>query len=259
MNFEHRFFVIWFLMAIPHSLVECDDNDITIFYNVYIPDDPDDSDRVIKKYDRAMWIVKEQLGCRENSIFPKAPLHYITVGKDIGELEDCNNCKRIKHYNNGNEIDTLSHLYEHCTIHQDEKVVYMHDKGSYHRTKENIRLRRLLNKAIFSEECLLLKTPLANNTTTSALRSEESECECNICSARFSPVPYHYMSGNMWVSECSYISKLMHPSNFTAAMDEMIRSASTEEFGNVYKSYREWKLALGRYAGEHWITSHPDR
>ena len=105
------------------------------------------------------------------------------MGKDNGELENCDDCRRIQHHDNGNEIDTLSSLYEYCTTHQSEKVAYLHNKGSFHATVENARLRIMLNKAVFSEECLLLKTP------TNALKNK-----CNICSSRFSPIPHHHVS-----------------------------------------------------------------
>ena len=153
--------------------IESKRDDITIFYNVYIPED----------HDHALNIVREQLQYRENSIYPLAPLYYMTIGKDIGKLENCTNCRKIHHHNIGNEIETLSSLYEYCATHQSEKVAYLHNKGSFHATVENARLRIMLNKAVFSEECLLLKTP------TNALKTK-----CNICSSRFSPIPHHHVS-----------------------------------------------------------------
>lgn len=201
-------------------------------------------------------IVKEQLQCRENSIYPRAALYYKTMGKDFGELENCDNCKRIQHHDNGNEIDTLSSLYEYCTTHQSEKVAYIHNKGSFHPSRVNDRFRHMLNRAVFSEECLLLKTPLDTTVTTNT-ESDKLKCECNICSARFSPIPYLYMSGNMWVSHCSYISKLIHPSKFASAMDGMVKSAPIEKFGNVSSS-RISQVGTGRCAAEHWVASHPD-
>ena len=62
----------------------------------------------------------------------------------------------------------------------------------------------------------------------------------------------------MWVSHCSYISKLIHPSNFTSAMNEMVQSAPIEKFGNV-SSYKHNRVGTDRCAAEHWVASHPDR
>jgi len=223
-------------------------DNIAIFYNVYIPN---------RGVQNAINIVNEQLEYRNKSIVSNAPLYYITIQKDIGELENCNNCQKISHYNKGTEIETLSHVYNYCTAHQDAKVVYMHNKGSWHYSQENNMFRNMLNKAIFSSECLHLKTPRA--ATASTLRSKGPSCECNICSARFSPIPYLYMSGNMWVSKCSYISKLMHPSKIEAAMNELTRSAPVEKFGNIVESSQPYELGIDRCSHEHWITSHPDR
>ena len=68
----------WIVLTILPFLVECNVDDITIFYNIYIPDDSD----------LALNIVKEQLEYRAKSIAHDAPLYYITIGKDIGELND---------------------------------------------------------------------------------------------------------------------------------------------------------------------------
>ena len=69
------------------------------------------------------------------------------------------------------------------------------------------------------------------------------------------------MSGNMWVSKCSYISKLMHPSKIEAAMNELelTRSAPVEKFGNIVESSQPYELGIDRCSHEHWITSHPNR
>ena len=238
--------ISWAYVNILPLLVESKNENITIFYNMYIPDHP-------RWTDHAIDIVKEQLEHRNNSIIPNAPLYYINIGKNIGELENCNNCEKIMHYDSGNEVETLSHLHDYCTIHKDAKVIYMHNKGSWHHSTVNNRFRNMLNRAIFSSECVNLKTP---RTT---LRSKGSRCKCNICSARFSPIPYLYMSGNMWVSECSYISKLMHPSKIEAAMTELFRSAPVKKFGNIVENSQPYELGIDRGSHEHWVTSHPDR
>ena len=234
--------ISWAYVNILPLLVESKNEDITIFYNMYIPDHP-------RWTDHAIDIVKEQLEHRNNSIIPNAPLYYINIGKNIGELENCNNCEKIMHYDSGNEVETLSHLHDYCTIHKDAKVIYMHNKGSFTISSLNDRFRNMLDKAIFSTECLFVNTP----------PSEESGCECNVCSARFSPIPYLYMSGNMWVAQCSYISKLIHPSKMESAMDELIRSVPVERFGNIAESSQPQEIGMGRFSHEHWVASHPDR
>ena len=225
---------LWFkhiVLCLLSLLVQATSDDIAIFYNVYIPPQRS-ADHAAKN------IVKEQLKQRDNSIVSNVPLYYVTIGRDIGEFENCSNCHRIKHYNEASEIETLSHLHEYCTTHQDEKVVYMHSKGSFHKGRHNDDFRHMLNKAIFSDDCLLLKTPPATNTT-----SAESSCKCNICSARFSPIPFHHMTGNMWVAECSYISKLMHPSKIRSTMNEMIVSFPKEKFSMLEKC-KDWETGV---------------
>lgn len=218
-----------------------DSTEVVIFYNAYFPEYPD----------LALDIVKEQLKYRENSTYPQAPLHYVTIGKDVGELENCENCRKLKHFNIGNETRTLSYLYRYCYNHQNETVAYIHNKGSFHENYRQGIFRRMLTKSVFSNECLLMKTPQTTKP------HEESTCKCNICSARFSPIPHLHTSGNMWVSKCSYVAKLIHPSLFQLAMHQMAKSAPIQKFGNV-SNVEEHIAGLGRYASEHWIHSHPD-
>ena len=152
MIFKYKY-VILLSYVYVHVLflsAESSNNDIVVFYNVYV----NDPDRVMK-------IVKEQLEHREKSIAQNAPLYYVTIGKDVGELKNCKSCKRIEHHDKGSEIVTLSHLYEYCTNHQDSKVVYMHNKGSFHFSKKNTMFRNMLNKGVLSSDCILLKTPRA--------------------------------------------------------------------------------------------------
>ena len=254
MVFNNKFlFLIWTCIDTLLSVAESNSDDIVIFYNIYIPNNNKPNP------DHAIDIVKEQLEYKEKSIIANAPLHYVTIGKDIGELENCNNCKKIKHINGGSEIDTLSHVHEYCTTYPDSKVLYMHNKGSFHGHLSNELLRKMLNKAIFSTDCLLLKTPNTITNTTSSLRSSEPGCKCNICSARFSPNPYLYMSGNMWVSQCSYISKLIHPSKIESEMYEMAKSAPVEKFGNILQENPPHFLGIQRCSHEHWVATHPNR
>ena len=134
-------YVTSFLACMKMWLVQSNADDIAIFYNIYIP--PRN-----RKF-RTLNIVKEQLEFRENSIAPNGPLYYVTIGKDIGKLENCNNCEKIKHYTSGDEVNTLSHLYEYCSTNQEAKVAYMHNKGSFHYSPTNTKFRNMLTKALF--------------------------------------------------------------------------------------------------------------
>lgn len=115
---------------LSHSVIESQIDDVAIFCNTSVPEN----------HDLALNIVKGQLKCRENSIYPRAPLHYMALDKDIGKLENCDNCKKMHHHNIGNEIKTLSSLYEYCSTRQSEQVAYIHKKGSFHPNLVNNRL-----------------------------------------------------------------------------------------------------------------------
>ena len=128
MNFCYKHIALCFLPL----LAQCSSDDIAIFYNIYIP---------YRASDNAVRIVKEQLEHRKDSNVANAKLYYVTIENDIGELENCDNCEKIMHLNVGSEVDTLSHVLNYCTINQDKKVIYMHNKGSFHRKACNEKLR----------------------------------------------------------------------------------------------------------------------
>ena len=126
-----------------------DENDVTIFYNIYIPD---------KWYskvsiDKVQSIIQEQLKSRASSIYPESTLNYITIGREMEKPLSCNNCSHIKHNSVGDEYHLLSKVHEFCKSnpHSHRKVAYIHNKGSYHPSRENDLLRRILTKVVFSE------------------------------------------------------------------------------------------------------------
>lgn len=114
----------------------------------------------------------------------------------------------------------------------------MHTKGSYHSYNgSNDVWRRFLMKAILSKPCFFTVMPKT----------------CNVCSARFSPLPYPHTSGNFFVSTCEYIRRLVPPCRFQAALDSMVAQAPVEPQPNR----NLWDLGLWRFAAEHWVHSHP--
>ena len=132
------------------------------------------------------------------------------------------------HRTGGNEVDTLQKLWEFCNNNsqnnlEQQMVVYLHSKGSFHPSEDNDNLRRFLTRGALSHECATLPH------------------NCTVCSSRMSPIPHSHTSGNMWLAKCSYIQQLLDPDTFVSAMGHKINAC----FGT------------GRYASEHWIHSHP--
>jgi len=112
----------------------------------------------------------------------------------------------IDHVESGSELVSLHKVWEHCQLVSDDQafdslVVYLHDKGSLHPNRRNDLMRQRITKGALSEAC-------ANLPDT-----------CNVCSMRFSPLPFPHVSGNMWLARCSYVKKLIAPSTFSKKMD----------------------------------------
>lgn len=183
------------------------------------------------------FIVDEQLSVlrQSHSAINRINVSYITVGHTM-ELSGCRQCRHLAHYEQGSEMLTLQHLFEHCRANLSKQVVYMHTKGSFHPTYPNTRLRHFLTKAIFSKECMVMPQT------------------CNVCSSRFSSLPHPHVPGNMWLATCEYISQLLPPSTFEAAMSAMVRKSRAAPV----PSRRPMEIGMHRYSAEHWLCSHPN-
>ena len=191
------------------------DSDIVpVFYNVYAK-----ADRISP----AVSIIKEQMA-------QVRPEHKVFV-RSIGAPVKVENTTTIRYDEEGDEIETLGLLWQHCRNHTNDKVVYIHNKGSLHPSPANDRLRRFLTRGALSKECLNLPS------------------SCNICSSCMSPLPHVHTSGNMWLARCEYVQKLVNPLEFDL---RMARTADAEKYVS-----EPWCVGLGRFAAEHWIHSHP--
>jgi len=223
-------------------------SDRAVFYNVFIPHEG-------KHRKSALKIVREQLQQLNQSRYMTShvKLNYNLIGPKNSTKVIQKFCKKytkvhcnlLQHYDEGDEGLTLDNLFNYCADNPTSIVTYMHDKGSFHPSDSNDRMRFMLTRAVFTEECQTLNPNV-----------------CNICSARFSFLPHMHFPGNIWTAHCSYIKKLIPPTKFPQAMQNMVNS--------VQKNYPEFNLdaleldtcpyrvGMGRFAYEHWATSHPD-
>jgi hypothetical protein len=176
-------------------------------------------------------------------------------------------CTQIAAVPQGDEGLSLQPLHDYCVAHQRDRVVYMHSKGTFTVNPHNDQLRTILMKAIMSKECIDLPT------------EEGDGSSCNTCSTRFQFFPFYHYSGNMWVADCNYISKLIPPKDFEPSKRRVIatmKNHTRQVNDNWYEtrldnrtSYkfkkgslswierRSW-MGTDRYASEHWLGSHPD-
>lgn len=114
-------------------------------------------------------------------------------------------------------------------------VIYLHSKGSFHANEENNHLRNLLTISALSNECYE-----GLNSMT-----------CNVCSARFSPLPLWHTPGNMWTAKCSYIKTLYSLLEFETKEIEVVR-----QYLKDCPDCIDWSVGSGRYAN-HSIYTHP--
>jgi len=227
-----------------------------IFYNVFVPMGNDDGKRAY-----ALSLVEEQLGYFHSaSEFVQNSLIYYNLIGDTsatGEFEricqqatverEKDNCKLMQAVEEGDEGLTLEAVYNYCWDHPRAQVTYIHNKGSFHPSPENDAMRQMLTKGVFADECQAMPID-----------------ECTVCASRFAPLGFTHFSGNMWTADCSYIKKLIRPSEFASKMDELVDHSLAIGDESVFpmpnKKYyldRPYDYGTKRYAFEYWVGSQP--
>jgi hypothetical protein len=206
----------------------------TIFYNAYV--NPDNAYL-------SLGIIGEQLAQWQASRYANATLYYTHLG-DSSKAFPCpsnTNCTLLMQKPSGGEEETLQKVYEFCQENPDQNVIYLHSKGSFHINDDNNRLRNLITLAALSDECY------------EGLHS----LQCNICSARFSPLPHWHSPGNMWTAKCSYIKMLYPIMDFEPEVVRIFGQYMTNCTFCPCTNCPDYSVGTGRYANEHWVHTHP--
>ena len=197
---------------------------IKVFFNVYA--NPADA----ASRQRAKQYVDEQMALL-------LPEHHVLV-RTIGAQLEIENATHVQHEEEGTEMGTLKLLWDYCQkedLPHGEIVVYLHNKGSFHPSKENDLMRKWLTRAALSKECSSMPS------------------SCNVCSYRMSPIPHPHTSGNMWAAKCEYIKQLIDPTEFGVKMDQLYNNGVRQKKSEG----QEAAIGTGRFAAEHWVHSHP--
>eukprot|EP01038_Epipyxis_sp_PR26KG_P011044 gene11044-14828_t len=228
--------VIFAIFASSHDF----DNKSKIigFYNIYASG---------YNYDR---IVKEQLDVMISSGLYDLidSIKYITAGEDVNyfvPLTIANHnvtlskFTKMAHIYDGQEGDTLNLLWKHCSTSPMDKVLYFHNKGSFHLTKRNENFRFVLDCFNLNPSCINV---LDDHDT---------------CGFKFTVLPYPHYSGNFWWATCRHINKLISP--LSPRTNESFQQASLTIMGGVpIENPMGCSLGLGRYFAETWIGTLPN-
>jgi hypothetical protein len=161
-------------------------------------------------------------------------------------------CVHMKHYDEGFEDLTLTKLHNYCHEHTEASVIYLHSKGSFHNRPNNTNnhWRRHMTMAVTSPACI----HGIHNTT------------CNVCGLYFFPMWNMMFAGNFFTTKCSYVQKLLPPTNYSKVMTAIVgdllnassRLSSLNLQYNLYNMKWDGFMGADRYAAELWSVSHPD-
>jgi hypothetical protein len=154
----------------PKEFPASHNSKFAVFYNVYLP-----TDENLRQ--RTHHIQAEQIDQIDRvSAITNATIYYNLIGYDGRDVNFCRpkrddiSCHFMQHYKQGFEEVTLSRLHEYCILNPNNRVVYLHNKGSY--SLKNTHVRRIATKAALSQECL------------------NSRVFCNVCGTVFQTQPF---------------------------------------------------------------------
>jgi hypothetical protein len=168
-------------------------------------------------------------------------------GKDNGNPSKY---RQIGSWREGQEMKTLAKIFSYCNedANSDDKVLYLHTKGSLREVDHQTNMRIVLHAYTLHTDCIrVLDDPFNYDT----------------CGWRLSPLPFpHYpgesvrslkyrqltatpsvFSGNFWWAKCRYIRKLIDPSTM------LLTSERQKRMGEVFKTavpFYENCLGFGR-------------
>ncbi len=188
----------------------------------------------------------------------------------------------------GTEELSLTNLYQHCLSNRDDKVFYIHSKGSFTTTPANTVLRQNHMKAITSNGHCWGRTVHPSDDSLPPNWAHSASEKQNVDKGRDGPACSHdanmrsvHATGKEPVRAASddnsddpdqddicgfRFSPMPHP-HFTGNMwwarcDYVVKLIPPREFpaamAKAAKSARDnAMLGTGRYSYEHWIASHP--
>jgi hypothetical protein len=253
----------------------------TIFFNIYIPDDTntsaasDDTVTPGELTDWALSIVSEQLqqvaesyaggywegnNSTGNESLPTVHVYYLTVGPTnlLPETRMNNSsdlcgayphfyCHHLGHHTSGFEHLTLEHMHEYCRAHLSERVVYLHNKGSFHDIPGlSEKWRRVLTRGAIAQECL-----------------EPPDDRCNVCGFMWYTVVTLFVPGNMFAAKCDYVASLLPPlveyqaKHREAVAEGLLLLARRQLMSNSVREQPQL-YGLGRHSAEQWIGTFLD-
>ena len=253
-------------VAIKRGVV-LDKQKIAIFFNTFLRIDGKPGEK-----ERGNRIIKGQLEMIDQQpLLANASLYYSRFGALDIDWPGCGNrtCIEIVAHPAGDEVLTLQPLHEYCERNPLDRVIYIHNKGSYTASRSNEVLRNVLMKAVLSTACV----DMANSGNST----------CNTCSSQLAALPFTAYTGNMWVAECAYVKKLIPPKDYEPAKQKIhdgVLHAIKKQIGTnstffevklyngttafkfkkseFWQMNRESWIGIARYAMEHWLGSHPD-
>lgn len=219
------------------------DDGAAVFYNLYLP--RGDQKAITHILENIVDDQFRQVGASAAAGFP---VYINTIEEPIKAeqfLPICKKyhlkCRHLHHYDQGFEMVTLGDLLQYCRQYPQNRVVYLHPKGSFHPSPSNNRWRRGLTAGSTSKSCI-----------------SPPDDTCNVCGRTFVSSWGPVFAGSMFAAKCNYVQKLVPPSELEYQMKKAYDTRPENMTFTLFDMSYEYSLAQGRFAAEYFIGSHPD-
>jgi len=255
-------------------------SEFAIFYNVYVPEEAAAQENSLRIIAEQVGQIGNSYAA---TLSQPARIYYNTLGaanvvNDTYMSQFCGptglynlECIFLEHYDHGAEEHTLHRVHDYCqapehyhgnngddaiqssrllqlngnnTRQDARRVMYIHNKGSFHFNSMNERWRRLMTYAVTSEGCL-----------------HPPDNTCNLCGLYFAAHRGLFIPGNMWTARCDYVARLLPPMEYRKVSTEVMKDALLlhlqHKFDMDLFNFIEDNYGVDRYADELWSGSHP--
>lgn len=220
------------------------DESRAVFYNLYVGRDD-------HKLQYALRLVNRQIQLlRSTAKWHSVPLFYTHIGNPKANFNFDSNAHLLKYTPAADESATLDELHSYCQENTNALVLYIHSKGTFHPSYANDIYRTFNMRGATSPECVNALTRDMDEDGNN--NDSNTAAQFNVCGSRFSAFPHYHFPGNMFLAKCSYVQRLVRPSELPQKMKEIVQEMKI----NTTES-DAWMYGIDRFAYEHWIGSHP--
>ena len=151
--------------------------------------------------------------------------------------------EHLEHFNEPRgEIHTHKKIFDYCSSHKGDKVLFFYNRGSSMNTDDviNRNIRRALDCFVLNPHCI------------------EALNDYDTCGWRFTPLPFLHYTGGYWWATCKHINSLIDPYSYLNNQSFIIKTSEINSFRkhkHDHNFHGNKFLGTGHSFGKAWLGS----